>query len=103
MLLECVFCFFAWALAGQLIDSKVQWKVGSNLQDGQVLLKHDSLEQGLELQGISQYQFFLVEKGNLPGTMPDIHKRILVKSIYVPGSRKEFQWDTETSKHGGSV
>lgn len=62
MLLECVFCFFAWALAGQLIDSKVQWKVGSNLQDGQVLLKHDSLEQGLELQGISQYQFFFGRK-----------------------------------------
>lgn len=75
MLFECVFCFFGWALAGQLIDSKVQWKVGSNFQDGQFLLKHDSWEQGLELQGISQYHFFLVEKGNLPGAMPDIQKK----------------------------
>ena len=92
------FLFFGWALAGQLIDSKVQWKVGSNFQDGQFLLKHDSWEQGLELQGISH--FFLGEKGNLPGTMPDIHKRILV--IYNDPERS-FSGMRFESKHGSSV
>ena len=47
--------FFWLGTCRTTLNRKVQWKVGSNFQDGQVLLKHDSWEQGLELQGISHF------------------------------------------------
>ena len=95
-----VLCFFGWAFAGQQRFFQGSVESWVKFHNGQFLLKHDSLEQGLELQGISHFQFFLVEKGNLPGTMRDIHKRILV--IYNDPERS-FSGFLETSKHGSSV
>ena len=79
MLSECVFFVFCLGTCRMFQRFKgFSGKLSQIFKMAQFLLKHDSWEQGYRAPGNLPISLFLVEKGNLPGTMPDIHKRILV-------------------------